>query len=261
MIVGGCLNRVLAIDIGNTSVGGGVVSGGGVANASRFSGSKSRDDREAWLREMLDGKPVDRVQGCSVVPAERAEWSEVLEHVSSAPVSWLHAGSRLGVDVLYPAPETLGADRLANVAGAHVREPGPAIIVDMGTAITFDVVSAEGFVGGLIAPGGPLMLRALHQNTAQLPAMDWRKTDRVIGRSTEEAMAIGADRGCRALVDGLVKELREALGGGDAVTVFATGGNAEMILRDSEETYRFEPHLTLIGLAAVAAREPGADSA
>jgi len=248
--------HVLVIDIGNTSVCAGVYRAGKVRKAFRLSTALThKADMVAWITEAVDDAEVDAVYGCTVVPAKRALWTRVLRNVCEAPVGWLDCQSPLGVPVKYPEPETLGADRLANVAGAHALAPGPALVVDMGTAITIDVIEERGFVGGVIAPGGPLMMRALHQNTAQLPSLAWARSRRVIGRSTAEAMTIGADRGCRALVDGLVEEVLDEMGAEDPVTVFATGGNARAVLRGSRRAYRFEPNLTLVGLGAVAERE------
>jgi len=152
----------------------------------------------------------------------------------------------MGVD--YPRPETIGADRLANALAAWSRFGAPVLVVDFGTAVTFDVVDARGnYVGGIIAPGLSAMTDYLHEKTALLPRVRIRPVRRFLGRSTEEAMQIGAVHGYRGLVRELIAGLRRELRAPE-LPVVATGGYAGLMARGLPEIRKVDPLLTLDGL-------------
>jgi len=152
----------------------------------------------------------------------------------------------LGID--YPRPDTIGADRLANALAARHRFGVPVVVVDFGTAVTFDVVDQHGnYVGGIIAPGLAAMTDYLHEKTALLPRIRIREVTRVIGRSTTEAMLVGAVHGYRGLVRGLLGELKRALHV-RRLPVVATGGYAGLIAAGLPEIDAVDPLLTLEGL-------------
>ena len=153
-----------------------------------------------------------------------------------------------GIGVDYPRPETIGADRLANAVAVRHRYGAPAVVVDFGTAVTFDVVDGRGcYVGGIIAPGLSAMTDYLHEKTALLPRIRLRDVRRAIGRSTEEAMLAGTVYGYRGLIRALLTGVRAAMGV-RRLPVVATGGYAKLMARGLPEINCVEPALTLDGL-------------
>ena len=156
-----------------------------------------------------------------------------------------------GVGVDYPKPGTIGPDRLANAIAAKEHFGGPAVVVDFGTAVTFDVVNAKGnYVGGIIAPGLAAMTDYLHEKTALLPKIKIREVKSAIGKSTEQAMLIGAVQGYRGLVRELIGELKHELRAKN-LPVVATGGYAKLIATKLPEISAVRPDLTLEGLRLV----------
>ena len=163
----------------------------------------------------------------------------------------LHAGNIRGVGIDYPKPNSIGPDRLANAVAARKRFGAPVVVVDFGTAVTFDVVNARGnYVGGIIAPGLAAMTNYLHEKTALLPKIHIRDIKTAIGKSTEEAMLIGAVHGYRGLVRGLIVELKRELRT-QKLPVVATGGYAKLIAAKLPEISAVAPDLTLEGLRLV----------
>jgi type III pantothenate kinase len=229
--------------------------------------TRALDDPAAGLgpriTALLANQPGDaltraRVKGiafCSVVPAATERLRALLAREKFPhPILHLTHDKHLGLPIAYPRPAELGQDRLANAAAVLALGPLPAIVIDMGTAVTFDVITpALGYEGGIIAPGVELMRRYLHEQTAQLPLLDDSlRVDGAIGRSTIEAMRIGAVIGfggmVQALLDAIIAEL--AARRAPPPRVYATGGAADL-LRDRLRTPPANvPDLTLRGLAA-----------
>jgi len=202
------------------------------------------------LAQATAGVEFDAVLIGSVVPAMAA----VLEGYFSrrCPVHLLSHRSPLGMAIDYPLPQQIGADRLANAVGVLHRHGAPAIVIDFGTAVTFDVVSAApAYCGGVIAPGLGAMSAWLPGKTALLPVIDLQEPTVAIGKTTEEAMLAGAVYGYRGMVREIIARIRAELGG-DPITV-ATGGDAVLIARGMEEITAVDPDLTLDGLRRVAA--------
>jgi type III pantothenate kinase len=172
---------------------------------------------------------------------------------SALPVFQLTHECRLGVPITYPKPAEIGQDRLANAAAAHALGGSPAVVIDSGTAVTFDVITQNGgYEGGIIAPGLEVTRRYLHERTAQLPLLDDSlEITGMIGKSTTEAMRIGTVVGfpglIQALLDGVLAEL--AGRGETAPHLFITGGNASFLESRLRQTVRVVPDLTLLGLA------------
>ena len=155
----------------------------------------------------------------------------------------------VGID--YPRPQTIGADRLANAVAARSHFGAPVVVVDFGTAVTFDVVDAAGnYVGGIIAPGLAAMTDYLHEKTALLPRIKIREVKAVVGKNTEEAMLIGAVHGYRGLVRELIRGLKIELNV-RKLPVVATGGYAKLIAAGLSDIDAVEPSLTLEGLRIV----------
>jgi type III pantothenate kinase len=171
---------------------------------------------------------------------------------------WLELNARTvtRVGVKYPKPDSIGPDRLANAIAVKHHFGAPAVVVDFGTAVTFDVIDRRGdYVGGIIAPGLAAMTDYLHEKTALLPRIRIRDIATVIGRSTEEAMLIGAVHGYRGLVRELIGQLKRALGC-RRLPVVATGGYARLMADDLPEISAVEPALTLEGLRLEWAAKP-----
>ncbi len=161
-----------------------------------------------------------------------------------------HDGS-LGIAIDYPRPGTIGPDRLANAIAANEKHGAPCVVVDFGTAVTFDVVNRKGaYAGGVIAPGISAMTDYLHEKTALLPRIEIRDTAAAIGKNTEEAMRIGAVRGYRGLIREILSGIRAELRA-RRLPVVATGGCAGLIATGMSEITAIDPLLTLEGLRLV----------
>ena len=188
---------------------------------------------------------------CSVVPEKAAILRTYFE--SLCPVHFLDDQSPLGMAIDYPAPSQIGADRLANAVGVLTRHGAPAIVVDFGTAVTFDVISAQpAYCGGVIAPGLGAMSGYLTRKTALLPTIELEEPASAIGKSTTEAMQAGAVFGYRGLVKEILTRIRQELPG--APVIVATGGDAELIARGVPEIATVDADITLDGLRQVAGR-------
>jgi len=167
---------------------------------------------------------------------------------AGVPILELNAKTVRGVGINYPRPQTIGPDRLANAVAARKRFGAPVVVVDFGTAVTFDVVDARGnYVGGIIAPGLAAMTDYLHEKTALLPRVRIRETRQVVGKSTEHAMLVGAVHGYRGLVRELIGALKKELRAKN-LRVVATGGYASLIARGIPEISAVVRELTLEGL-------------
>ena len=211
----------------------------------------------ASLTEALQGWTFDRVVACSVVP--RA--TQVLRDHFGARLTELTHEADLGIGIRYPRPQSIGPDRLANavaLSALYARQGQPGIVLDFGTAVTFDVLSADHFyIGGVIAPGLRLMTDYLHERTALLPQVELREPDTAIGQSTEGAILAGAAIGYRGMVRGILEALTLELGSGSAPVIVATGGDVEWIVSGMTGVQFVDPDLTLHGLRLLANRTGG----
>lgn len=242
---------VLCIDIGNTSAHWGLVEGRSVADSGDIPTAALRADSRA-LASLLARPGIDGVALASVVP----EATRAARHAIEATVLPLHQlrhDTVRGLGFDYPAPAEVGQDRLANCLGAQLIAGAPAIVIDMGTATTFDVLTSRGYAGGIIAPGLGVMTSYLHARTALLPELDPSALlgGPVVGKSTVDAMRAG----CRIGFTGMVAALLESVAGeirrteGREPAVLATGGAAPFLPATWAGKVRHEPHLTLVGLA------------
>jgi type III pantothenate kinase len=188
---------------------------------------------------------------CSVVPPVTTHVVKFVELSLRLNCIQLTADTVRGVGIDYPSPHTIGPDRLANAVAVKARFGAPSVVVDFGTAVTFDVVNRKGnYVGGIIAPGLSVMTDYLHEKTALLPKIKMREVTAVIGKNTEQAMLIGAIHGYRGLIRQLVTELKGALRC-RRLPVVATGGYGKLIAAKLPEITAVEPLLTLEGLRLV----------
>lgn len=209
----------------------------------------------ALLRRILRGRSAKTIVVSSVVPQKN---KVIAAAAGPARVLFLSPQLDLGVGIDYPAPRSIGADRLANAAAVAQLYGYPAIVVDFGTAVTFDVVSAGGdYVGGVIAPGLEAMTSFLYDRTALLPKLSLREPVRAIGKTTRDAMMSGAVFGYRGLVREILIRVRLENFPRSKPRIVATGGYAQLIARRLPEIEAVHPNLTLEGLRIIANRNVG----
>jgi type III pantothenate kinase len=255
---------LLAIDVGNTQTVLGLLEGPKVVEHWRVATDSHRTADEMWalLRSLLAGGAHDvRPTGvaiCSTVPAVLHEMREMVDrYFSDLPAVIVEPGIRTGLPVIVDNPREVGTDRIVNaLAAAHLTDGGPCVVVDFGTATTFDVVSARGeYIGGAIAPGIGVSLDALGDAGAQLRRVELLRPRSVIARNTIEALQSGALYGFTGQVDGIVERMAVELGVPlGELPVIATGGLARLVLEESQHINRHEPWLTLLGLHLVFTR-------
>jgi type III pantothenate kinase len=206
----------------------------------------------ALLRRLLRGRSVKTIVVSSVVPRKN---KTIAAAAGSSRLLFLSPQLDLGVGIDYPTPRSIGADRLANAAAVAQLYGCPAIVVDFGTAVTFDVVSARGdYVGGVIAPGLEAMTSFLYDRTALLPKLSLREPARAIGKTTREAMMSGAIFGYRGLVREILIRVSRENFPRSKPRIVATGGYAQLIARELPEINAVHPNLTLEGLRVIANR-------
>jgi type III pantothenate kinase len=201
------------------------------------------------LAKYLRRREVGTVVVSSVVPPKNRA---IRRAAQGRKVVWVSARIPLGIAVDYPKPLTIGADRLANAAAVAFLYRVPAIVVDFGTAVTFDIVSEnKSYIGGVICPGLEAMTNFLYQRTALLPRLSLKEPRRAVGKSTMEAMRSGAIYGYRGLVREIIARICEQEFARKRVEVVGTGGYAQLIARKLSVINRVDPHLTLEGLRIV----------
>lgn len=239
---------LLLLDIGNTHTHLGLASDHKVVRQTEIPTSTWRDrSASRHVARFVGAKKVHGAALCSVVPTATARATRFLKTLKLPAVELTHQTLR-GIGVDYPNPSTIGPDRLANALAARMFYGAPSLVVDFGTAVTFDVVNASGhYVGGIIAPGLAAMTTYLHEKTALLPKIEIREIKTVIGKSTTEAMLVGAVHGYRGLIKELITELRTELNA-THLPVVATGGYAKLIARGIPQITAVAPALTLEGL-------------
>jgi type III pantothenate kinase len=236
----------LLIDISNSFTKLVFASSAKLGKAERM---ETRRLSAAALRKLVRGRKIEQIVVSSVVPKKDAV---IRRAAGKIPVKFVSAKCNLGVGVDYPKPESIGADRLANAAAVVALYGFPAVVVDFGTAVTFDVVSAERcYIGGVIAPGLEAMTNYLYKRTALLPKLTLAEPRRAVGRSTKGAMMAGAVFGYRGLVTEILARIsREAFGRRKA-RIVATGGYARLIAAQMPEIDAVHPNLTLEGLRII----------
>ncbi|MGJ3233304.1 MAG: type III pantothenate kinase [Oceanicaulis sp.] len=260
---------LLAIDCGNTNTLFAVHDGTDWRAQWRTSTQTTRtaDEYAVWLNQLLQLQDLSLkdIESCvisTVVPQSLFNLRNLARrYLGGEPLVVGEPSVDLGVRVNLPRPSEAGADRLVNALGCRVKYPGALIIVDSGTATTFDVVSAEGaFEGGVIAPGINLSMQALHQAAARLPRIAIEKPQRVMGKDTVGAMQSGVFWGYIDLIDGLVTRLKAEYG--EPMTVIATGGVASLFEGAARTIDHYDPDVTIRGLLEVWRRNaPGARAA
>lgn len=242
---------ILLFDIGNTHTHIGLADERRVRRQFDVPTQSWADGANAAVRRFVGRAVVTGAAVCSVVPKATPRVRSFVRREFGVPTLELNARTVRGVGIDYPKPASIGADRLANAVAARAMFGAPALVVDFGTAVTFDVVDARGcYVGGIIAPGLAAMTDYLHEKTALLPRIKIREVRTAIGKSTEQAMLIGAVRGYRGLVRELIAELKKELKA-RRLPVVATGGYARLIAAGLPEIQAVASELTLEGLRLV----------
>ncbi|MBI4492202.1 MAG: type III pantothenate kinase [Chloroflexi bacterium] len=248
---------LLAIDIGNTNIVLGVFSGDRLVGHWRLStdAEKMPDEYAVLVRTLLEheGRRTSEVDGvciASVVPPLTATFRELAERYFKLVPIVVNADLESGVKIATDFPREVGADRIANAAAALKVHSVPAIVVDFGTATTFDAISSEGeLLGTAIAPGFLAAMEGLYRHAAQLHHVELRAPRTAIGRNTAEALRSGAIYGYVGLVEGLVHRMRLEMGGNPLV--IATGGVAPMVISETSVFDVHDPELTLHGLRLI----------
>ena len=243
---------ILLFDIGNTHTHIGLADEKRVLRQTDISTLTWFGGGAAALVKKFTGK--NKITGailCSVVPRATPLVKKFVRTAWKVNALELNPTTIRGVGIDYPKPNSIGPDRLANAVAAKNCFGAPVVVVDFGTAVTFDVVNAKGnYVGGIIAPGLAAMTNYLHEKTALLPKIEIREVKSVVGKSTEHAMLVGAVHGYRGLIRGLIGELKDELKI-KQLPVVATGGYAKLIAAKLPEISAVAPDLTLEGLRLV----------
>ncbi len=252
--------ELIAVDIGNTSTQIGVFAGTTLIADWRISSSLSRtaDELRQLLRGLLAESEIEsagELRGlvCSVVPTLTPSFARALEDLSGVPTMILTSELDLGLEIRYADPSAVGPDRLANAVAAAELHSLPAIVVDLGTAITFDVIAGGGeYLGGIIAPGIRTSADTLFHRAARLPRVELTVPPHAVGTTTSESIQAGIVLGAAILIDGLVARIAAEL---DAPPlVIATGGDVELIRSQAQSIEVVDPTLTLKGMQLVEAR-------
>lgn len=256
---------LLCADIGNSHTTLGLLDDGEVIDHWRVATLETRtaDEWNVLIRGLVNQSPrsdlaqVGGIAVCSTVPSVLHEWRDMLAvHFAAVPSVVVEPGVRTGVPVLMDNPREVGADRVVNALAAATLYDGPAIVVDFGTATTFDVVSPKGeYIGGAISPGIDISLEALGRRGAQLRKVELLRPRSVIAKNTVEAVQSGMVFGFASQVDGIVARIIAELGVDPAsVHVIATGGLAPVVVDECASITDHQPWLTLRGLELVFAR-------
>ncbi len=248
---------LLVIDVGNTQTVMGVYDGADLLVSWRLSTDIRKSGDEFWviLRNLfreagLDTSSVDGVCVSSVVPPLQSMLEEVCARYFKCEPVVVEPGIKTGLSILYDNPREVGADRIVNAVAGIDLYGCPLIIVDFGTATTFDAVSAKAqYLGGAIVPGISISAEALFQRTAKLPRVELVAPKTVIGKDTASSIKSGLIFGYAELVDGMVRRIRKEMEG--VPRVIATGGYAAEIAKHSDEIEEVNPLITLVGLRII----------
>jgi type III pantothenate kinase len=248
---------LLALDVGNTNVTIGVYRQRELIAHWRLRTvhEQTADEWGVLLRNLfalasLDVAAVSGIIIASVVPPLDSSLDEMAQHYFRMEPIFVNYQTDLGLKVVYENPAELGADRLVNGVAAYARYGGPCVVVDLGTAITFDVISACGeYLGGAIAAGIGISVKALFSKTARLPMVDFRAPAKLIGTTTVGAMQSGLYYGALGMIDGIIERLVGELG--PDTKLVATGGQAPLIARGSRYLKVIDEQLTLDGLEMI----------
>lgn len=247
-------SNLLVLDVGNTNIVLGVYHGERLVDSWRLSTARDRtaDEYGILARELLGGNARD-LEGAivaSVVPPVNHTIAEMVRKYFGHDALFVEPGIKTGLSIHIQNPLEVGADRIVNAVAAFELFGGPSVVVDFGTATTFDLVSAEAtYEGGIIAPGLTISAEALFARAARLPRVDIRRPPHLIGTNTVASMQSGIYYGYLALVDGILARMKREIPA--LKRVVATGGLAELISEDSKHIDEVDAELTLKGLKLI----------
>jgi type III pantothenate kinase len=256
-------DALLAVDVGNTNTVLGLFEGRQLEVHWRLTTRREATSDEIALsvQGLLSstGHAVERpfdVIVANVVPSLRYPVRQALRQISGREPLFVEPGVRTGMPILYETPQEVGADRIVNAVAAHARLGGPCVVVDFGTATTFDVVTARGeYAGGVIVPGISISAEALFERAARLWRVEIRRPEKVVGKTTAASIQSGLYFGYLSLVDGLIDRISREIEA--KPRVIATGGLAELFSVGSEKIEAVDPLLTMKGLLLIHDRNRG----
>lgn len=250
-------NTILVIDVGNTNTVLGLYQGPTLRALWRLATSREQTADEygilihnLFTLDELDASEISGIMIASVVPQMNSVLAEMSRKYLKIEALFLGPGVRTGMAIMVETPQEVGADRIADAVAAFEKYGGPCIVVDLGTAITFDCISAKGeYLGGAIMPGIGIAAEALFQRTAKLPRVEIREPDRVIGTNTINSIQSGLFYGAVDAIDGMLDRLCAVLG--KPTRVIATGGQAPLVAGASKYKPPIDSSLTLDGLRII----------
>ena len=257
---------LLAVDVGNTNTVLGLYENGKLTRHWRLTTRRDATSDEIALSVdgLLGAGASRRARGArgidvivaSVVPSLGFPMRQAFRQLFQVDPLFVEPGVKTGMPILYEVPQEVGADRIVNAVAALAKRGGPCIVVDFGTATTFDVVTERGeYAGGVIVPGITISAEALFEKAARLWRVEIRRPDRVVGRTTAASIQSGLYFGYLSLVDGVIDRIAREIGG--TPHVIATGGLAELFGSGSERIEEVDPLLTLTGLLLIHERNRG----
>ncbi|HXU31135.1 MAG TPA: type III pantothenate kinase [Thermoanaerobaculia bacterium] len=254
---------LVLVDVGNTNTVFGVYRGDELIESFRLSTDAERtaDEYGALLLPLFERAGIDPTASeavviSSVVPPLHFTLDQLAERYFGKRPLFIEPGVKTGMPIRYDNPAEVGADRIVNSVAARELYGAPVVVVDFGTATTFDVVNAKGeYVGGIICPGITISAEALFAHASRLYRVDVKKPDQLVGRNTVNAMQAGIYYGYVGLVDGILERLMAEIPG--LKNVVATGGQAEMIASGSRYIQKVDPLLTLVGLKLIYEKNRG----
>lgn len=244
---------LLTADIGNTNITLGLFDSDKYVNEFRLASDKdlSGEEYEILLKSLFKDYVIDGCVIASVVEELNIKFKRAVDNVFKITSVFVDCDVNLGIKIATDNPREVGADRLANAVAVSNSYNGAVIVIDFGTATTFDIINSKGeFLGGVIAPGINTQMKCLKSSTSKLPKIDVSISQRAVGHNTTEAILSGVIRGTACMVDGLVSQCEEELG--ERATIIATGGYCGLIANYLKRPFDFvNPILTLEGLKEI----------
>lgn len=250
---------ILGIDVGNTNIVASLIDEQGVVDEERYETVRNCkcSYHEEHLRKLVEDKTVNGVIISSVVPEINKQIEEMVINITGITPVFVSSKLKTGIHIKYDYPEKLGADLITVAVGALSRYQGPIIVVDIGTATTFSVISENNeYLGGMIAPGPYTSIKALASMTSQLPEIEVEVTDKVIGTNTIDCMKIGTITAHAVMIDGMIDKVMKVLNNTN-INIIATGGEAKDIINMCTHEIILDKNLIPYGLYEIYKKNSG----